>query len=289
MKDSVVETTQRAVPRLTAKEFAQLSQFIHTEYGIKLPPVKMTMLESRLHKRLRATGKPDFKEYCEYLFSKEGQEKELIQMVDLVTTNKTDFFREPAHFSFLREQWLPEWLENRSSVQEKLKIWSAGCSSGEEPYTLAMVLQEFSQECGIPVDYAILGTDLSTEILSKAVKAIYTEEKAAGIPLSLKKKYLLRSKSPGNNTVRIIPALRAKTSYMRLNFMDAAYDVPDEYHIIFCRNVLIYFDRATQEKVINRLCKKLKPGGYLFLGHSESITSMQVPLKQIKPTIFTRL
>ena len=286
MKDTLATTARESVPRLSTREFNQLSQFIHTQYGIKLPPVKMTMLESRLHKRLRATGKISFKEYCEYLFSKEGQSQELIQMVDLVTTNKTDFFREAAHFAFLSEQVLPEWVQGGRGY-EKLKLWSAGCSSGEEVYTLAMVLQEFAQEAGA-LDYSILGTDLSTAVLSRAAKAIYTEAKAAGIPLTLKKKYLLRSKDPANRTVRIVPPLRAKARYMRLNFMDTAYEVPEDYHIIFCRNVLIYFDRSTQEKVINRLCRKLKPGGYLFLGHSESITSMDVPLKQIKPTIFVK-
>lgn len=273
------------LPKMSLAEFTRISEYIYSQYGIKLPPVKKTMLESRLHKRLRARSYGTFKDYFEFVFSKEGQELELIQMVDLITTNKTDFFREATHFSYLTETLLPAW--GRANDRSPVKVWSAGCSSGEEPYTLAMVLAEFGESNG-GLSYSILGTDLSQQVLQHAVRAVYTEEKAAGIPLSLKKKYLLRAKDKGDKTVRIVPALRSKASFVRLNFMDASYDVPGEFDIIFCRNVLIYFDRATQHSVVNKLCEKLKPGGYLFLGHSESITGMSLPLQQVKPTIFSK-
>lgn len=286
MKSEVV-SQKPFVPRLGQKDFDRLSNFIHTQYGIKLPPAKKTMLESRLQKRLRATDKRTFEDYCDYVFSLEGKKLELINMVDIITTNKTDFFREPAHFAYMLEALLPNWFMDYPN--RKLSIWSAGCSSGEEVYTLAMVLSEFAEGNKGFLDYSILGSDLSSEVLKKAVRAIYTEEKTAGIPLALKKKYLLRAKDKTSRTVRIVPALRTKTSYMRLNFMDEAYNAPDGFDLIFCRNVLIYFDRITQENVINKLCRHLRPGGYLFLGHSESITSLQVPLKQVKPTIFCKI
>jgi chemotaxis protein methyltransferase CheR len=263
-----------------------LSSFIYDEYGIKLTPVKKSMLESRLQKRLSALQMDSYREYCEFIFSTQGKQQELIHMIDLVTTNKTDFFREPAHFDFLTNEVLPEFANNYPSRQ--LKVWSAGCSSGEEPYTLAMVLNEFSESRQM-INYSIKATDLSTQVLNKAITAIYTEERVAGIPLQLKRKYFFKSKDPLKKTVRVVPQLRAKVNFERFNFMDDTLAVSGEFDIIFCRNVIIYFDKITQEKVINKLCQKLRPGGYFFLGHSESITNMEVPLEQLKPTVFRKI
>jgi len=268
--------------KLSDKDFARLSDFIYSRYGIKMPEAKHIMLQSRLQKRLRALEIPTFAEYVDFVFSNEGSD-EIVHMMDVVSTNKTDFFRESQHFDFLTQTVLPELYE--TNHQSSIKVWSAGCSSGEEPYTLAMVISEYtSQHHGC--DFSILGSDLSTIVLGKAVSAVYPEDRVDIIPLALKKKYLLRSKDRTHPTVRIVPELRAKTSFMRLNFMDDSYSAPNNFDIIFCRNVLIYFDRQTQEKVINKLCRHLRPGGYFFLGHSESVTGIDVPLKQIKPTVF---
>lgn len=272
---------------LTDKEFEQLSEFISGQSGIKMPPVKRIMLQSRLQKRLRHLKMHSFKEYIEYLFSQEGQKKELIHMLDVVSTNKTDFFREPVHFEFLREQALPEYRE-RYPANRPMKIWSAGCSSGEEPYTIAITMEEWKAE-NPTFDYSIVGTDISTDILKKALQAIYKEDKVDVIPHILKKKYLLRSKDRQNPTVRVAGSLRNKVTYYRLNFMDASYNLKDMFDVIFCRNVLIYFNRETQEEVLRKLCTRLHPGGYLFIGHSESIMSMTLPVKQIRPTIFQRI
>ena len=272
--------------KLSDKEFDKLSVYINRGYGIKLPFAKKTMLQCRLQKRLRDLNISTFAEYCDYVFSDAGREKEIIQMVDVVTTNKTDFFREPAHFLYLEEQVLPAFLQSQSS--RSFRVWSAGCSSGEEPYTLAMVLQEFfNQYSGY--DYSILGTDISSRILEKAKNAIYTMERVANIPLELKKKYFLKSKDPEKPLVRVQKFLREKTSYQRLNFMDEYYDLKSGFDAVFCRNVLIYFEKDVQEKVINRLCTKLKFGGHFFLGHSESIMGMDVPLKQLRPTVFEKI
>jgi chemotaxis protein methyltransferase CheR len=272
---------------LTDKEFNQLSEFISGQSGIKMPPVKRIMLQSRLQKRLRHLKMHSFKEYIEYLFSQEGQKKELVHMLDVVSTNKTDFFREPVHFDFLREQALPEFRD-KFSANRKMKIWSAGCSSGEEPYTIAITMEEWKAE-NAAFDYSIVGTDISTDILKKAIQAIYKEDKVDVIPHILKKKYLLRSKDRQNPTVRVVAPLRKKVTYYRLNFMDATYNLQDMFDVVFCRNVLIYFNRETQEEVLRKLCTRLHPGGYLFIGHSESIMSMTLPLKQIRPTIFQRI
>ena len=272
--------------KMSSYDFTKLSNFIYDEYGIKLTPVKKTMLESRLQKRLNALQMDSYKDYCDFVFSTQGRQQELIHMIDLVTTNKTDFFREPAHFDFLTNQILPEFTSN--TIVRPLKIWSAGCSSGEEPYTLAMVINEFC-ESQQPINYSIAATDLSTHVLNKAITAVYSEERVAGIPLQLKRKYFLKSKDPSKKTVRIVPYLRNRVSFGRLNFMDDSLDIASDFDIVFCRNVIIYFDKITQEKVINKLCDKVKPGGYFFLGHSESITGMQVPLEQLKPTVFKKI
>ncbi len=272
---------------LSNDDFKRLSTFIFREYGIKMPEVKRTMLQSRLHKRLRELNMTNYKEYVDFVFSKEGQDNEVIHMIDVVSTNKTDFFREPVHFDFLHSTVLPSLLDPDKS-NRLIRIWSAGCSSGEEPYTLAMSMSEYLFEHP-GFDYSILATDISSRILKSAVEAIYKENRVEMLPIQLKKRYLLKSKDRTNPSVRITPDLRRRVTFQRLNFMDSHYSVPENMDIIFCRNVLIYFDRETQERVINRLCTKLKPDGYFFLGHSESITNFDVPLKQLKPTIFKKI
>ncbi len=274
--------------KMTDHEFRRLSKFI-TEYaGIKLPDVKKVMLQSRLQKRLRHLEMTSYKEYVDYVFSETGLQNEIIHMLDVVSTNKTDFFREPIHFEFMEKTVLPEYVE-KFPVSRPLKVWSAGCSSGEEVYTIAMTINEFKNEESPELNYSILGTDISTDILQRANNAVYKEEKVEVVPLKLKKKYLLRSKDRTKKKVKVVAELRKRAYFKRMNFMDVSYDIDDTFDVIFCRNVLIYFNRDTQEKVINRLCTKLRKGGYFFIGHSESIMSMDVPLKQIKPTIFVRI
>lgn len=269
---------------LEGPEFRRLASFITTELGIKMPEVKKTMLQCRLQKRLSELQKNSFKEYLDFVFSKEGYFERII-MTDIVTTNKTDFFREPMHFNFLVETILPEYFAAHRNPL--LKIWSAGCSSGEEPYTIAIVLSEYMEEFN-DFDFQIMASDISASMLRKGETAIYSEDRVATMPIHLKEKFLLKSKLEQKRTVRIIPELRAKVNFNKINLMDGDYPVREFFDIIFCRNVLIYFEKITQEDVINKLCTKLKPGGYFFLGHSESITNYRVPLKQIKSTIFIK-
>lgn len=274
------------IQNLSMKDFNRLSDFIYQNYGIKMPLEKKVMLQSRLQKRLRALNMATFAEYVDYVFSKKGHE-EVVLMMDQVSTNKTDFFREPHHFDFLVETIIPAFTQ-RTAHKLNLNIWSAGCSSGEEAYTLAMVLENYMEQ-NQEFNYHIYCTDISTKVLQAAIDAVYKEERVSVVPMEFKRKYLLKSKDPLKKNVRIVPELRAKTSFDRLNLMDVYYDVPYSFDIIFCRNVLIYFDKKTQEKVINKLAGKLKKGGYFFLGHSESIMAMNVPLRQIKPTVFVKI
>jgi chemotaxis protein methyltransferase CheR len=273
--------------KLTDEDFVRLSSFVYEELGIKMPYPKKIMLQGRLQKRVLDLKMSSFKEYLDFVFSKEGQEEEIIKMIDLITTNKTDFFRESTHFDYMTETVLPE-LISQKGARRVIRIWSAGCSSGEEPYTLAIVMKEFL-ESHPEFDFEIYATDISLRILQKAALAIYSEDRISMIPLSLKKKYFLKSKDPASKTVRLIPEIRSKVSFHRLNLMDPYYLVEKEFDIVFCRNVLIYFDRQTQQEVICKLAAKLKTDGFFFLGHSESITNMKVPLNQMKPTIFRKI
>lgn len=271
---------------LSAKDFEQFSQFIYTEFGIKMPPVKRIMLQGRLLKRIRTLNMNSYTEYKDYLFSKEGQREEIFNFLNVVTTNKTDFFREPIHFDFLKNNVLPEFVEKNS--REPFKIWSAGCSSGEELYTIGITLNEF-KSVHAAFNYSMLGTDISQNVLTKAAKGVYPLNKVDIIPLELKKKYLLKSKDKTNPTVKVRPELQKNLSLKYLNLMDSSYSsITEKFDVVFCRNVLIYFDRQTQESVINKLSSHLKKGGHFFIGHSESLTGMDVPLEHIKPTIFRK-
>jgi chemotaxis protein methyltransferase CheR len=199
-------------------------------------------------------------------------------MIDQVTTNKTDFFREPAHFDYLTRKALPEITRTQRTVT----VWSAGCSSGEEPYTLAMVLKEYG------CDFIILATDISTKVLDKAKLAVYDDERVGPIPDPLKRKYLLRSKNPAKKLYRVIPALRDCVRFRRLNFMEGDFGFREPMDVIFCRNVIIYFDKPTQERLLNKFCNYLSPQGYIFMGHSETLLGMDVPLVPAAPTVYRR-
>jgi chemotaxis protein methyltransferase CheR len=271
---------------LTARDFARLSGLIYAQAGICLGPEKKTMVEARLKRRLRSLNMPSYRNYCEFIFSRKGSEEELVSLIDVITTNKTDFFREPAHFDFLKQQALPE-LSARAASARPLTIWSAGCSSGEEPYTLAMVLSEHAA-LHPGFRFNILATDISTAVLEKASLGVYTEECASPIPNALRKKYLLRSRGGEPRRVRIVPELRRMVEFRRLNFMDADYGMTEKADAIFCRNVLIYFDRPTQQSILRKLIAHLVPDGYLFVGHSESLHDMSLPVVPEAPALYRK-
>ncbi|OHB32161.1 MAG: chemotaxis protein CheR [Desulfuromonadaceae bacterium GWB2_53_15] len=274
-------------PVLKDREFNRFSSFIYDEVGIKMPPAKKTMLEARLQKRLKALGLHTFEEYADFVFSAAGKGDELIHLIDVVTTNKTDFFREPAHFEYLVKSAIPSLIDTRDAgIRNPLKIWSAGCSTGEEPYTLAMVLSEFTTS-NPGFRTSILASDISTSVLSKARNAIYTEDRVDTIPLHLKKKYLLRSRDASKSLVRITPQLRTMVNFRRLNFMED-FGLQEQMDIIFCRNVIIYFDKPTQERLLQRFHQQLVRGGFLFLGHSETLNGLNVPLHPVASTVYRK-
>jgi chemotaxis protein methyltransferase CheR len=269
---------------LSQKSFDRFAQFITGELGIKMPDSKMTMVQSRLLRRARELRLGSIDEYGEYLFtSSNGEEREYF--INAITTNKTDFFRESEHFDFLVKTALPNLRAGVDPRMSRLNVWSAACSSGQEPYTLAMVLSEYAvQSPGL--NFAILGTDISTKVLEHAKRAIYEEVEVEPVSAALRKKYLMRSKDRASSLVRVSPALRAKVTFRQLNFMNDDYRIRDMFDVVFCRNVLIYFDRKTQESVIRKICRNIRPGGYLFVGHSESLTGMDLPVQQVKTAVF---
>ncbi|WP_026474885.1 CheR family methyltransferase [Alkaliflexus imshenetskii] len=272
---------------LSDAQFDRLGTLIMRETGIKMPPIKKVMVQARLKKRLRVLDMSSFDDYVNFVFSPEGQVSEVIHIFDAVSTNKTDFFREPVHFDFLKGQVLPEFLEKSNGGL--LKVWSAACSSGEEPYTLGITINEFVRQHG-GFDFMVHGTDISTLILKMANNGIFTHERVSpAVPDELLRRYFMRSKDDTKKTYRIVPELRQKMRFSRLNFMDDSYNLPEKYDVVFCRNVLIYFDRPTQEAVVSKICNYLKPGGYFFHGHSESLIGMNLPLKNVRPTVFRRI
>ncbi len=245
------------------------------------------MLEVRIKRRLKVLICSSYGQYCDYLFGQQGLKEELVPLIDVVTTNKTDFFREPKHFNFLVEKALPE-LPRRNASGRPLLVWSAGCSTGEEPYTLAMVLSEYAlTHPGFR--FRILATDISTIVLAKAEMGVYTNDVVAPVPAALQRKYFMRSRDPGSDQVRVVPELRRLIEFRRLNFMDADYGIAEKADAIFCRNVIIYFDRPTQERILKKLSLQLAPRGYMFVGHAETLHDMDLPLTPVAPALYRRV
>jgi chemotaxis protein methyltransferase CheR len=219
------------------------------------------------------------------LFDGGAYEAELVHLINVATTNKTDFFREPIHFQFMTQRALPALVE---AGRRQVKVWSAAASIGAEAYTLAMVMEEFRRTARGP-DYSILATDISTDVLVQAAAGRFSTAMIDPVPMDMRRRYVLQSRDPAIDEVRIAPALRAKIALARLNLMDGAYRVPNDMDFIFCRNILIYFDKPTQERVLSRLCDYLRPGGYLVLGHSESTVGVDLPIVAVVNTIFQKV
>ncbi len=268
---------------ISNNDYKKLAAMIYDYCGIRLPEEKKSMVEGRIKKRLREKNYNRVKDYLNYVNTEEGRAEEFDELVNVLTTNKTDFFREEPHFEFLKSTVIPEFAESGKPVFE---LWSSACSTGEEPYSLAILLDELRNS--FKMDYSITASDISTIVLNKARLGIYTNTDIEGIPEPLRKKYLLKSKTREADIVRIVPEIRKKINFRRINLMDNAFPFDRKFDCIFCRNVLIYFDRKTQERVINKLADYLNPGGYLFLGHSETISGMSINLARAAATVYRK-
>ena len=267
---------------ITPKEFEQFRALIYQECGISLNESKKTLLVSRLSKRLRTLELDSFQEYYD-MVSGQTESDEFTLLLDLVSTNKTDFFREPKHFDFLREEIMPTLQSSR-----RIRVWSSASSSGEEPYTIAMTLYD-----SVPDpdrwDFKILASDISTRVLARAASGVYEDERVRELPPDVVTRHFLKGKGERAGMIKVKPHLTQMVRYRRINLMDETFPIKAPLDLIFCRNVMIYFDDETRERLVNRFSDALSPGGFLFIGHSESLSALKVKLRYVKPAVYEKV
>lgn len=268
---------------ITKKEFNQLTTFIKESYGINLKPEKESLVISRLQNELIQKGFKDFSEYYSYVIS-DTTGVAVSGLLDKITTNHTFFMREAEHFSYFREVVLP-YLAT-SITDRDLRIWCAGCSSGEEPYTLAMILDEYFGKEKLYWDTKVLATDISSKVLEEARKGIYSNKAIGSLPAKWRLSYTTKL----NNEASIfIDRLRNEVIFRKFNLMENVFPFRKKFHVIFCRNVMIYFDNETKNNLVNKYYDLLEPGGYLFIGHSESLNRDETRFKYIQPAVYRKI
>jgi chemotaxis protein methyltransferase CheR len=271
---------------LSDQLFERFSRLVYQECGINLHNGKRELLQARLNKRLRATGITSYRQYYDYITSPNNN-VEIIHFLDSISTNLTYFFREPKHFEFLDRTALPELISNKISNREmRIRIWSAGCSTGEEPYSLAMSVLAHLNDPG-KWDFRILATDISTRVLDAGLKGIYSKEKIGKVPQVLQKTYFQRQRTQDSEFFEVIPILRKIVTFRRLNLKEN-YPFSGPFDFIFCRNVMIYFDKETQQHLIQKMSSYLAAGGYFMVGHSESLTGLEHPLTYVQPSTYRK-
>jgi len=265
--------------------FSKFQKLIYQEAGIWLATHKHALLTGRLARRLRLLGLKNMQDYFQ-LVTQPDQQHERAVMIDCITTNETHFFREPRHFDYLERQVFPKWQKEGAAGERlmRLRIWSAGCSTGEEPYSLAMLLlKHFPEGKGWEVE--VLGTDISTRVLEKARAAVYPIEKSKEIPAEHLRAYMLKGKGEHKGVMKVSPELHRVVRFARVNLHADSYPVLGSFDLIFCRNVLIYFDQESKVKVIGGILRHLSPTGLLFVGHSEHLGGIAPNLKTVAPTV----
>jgi chemotaxis protein methyltransferase CheR len=267
-------------PDLKHADFVAFRDLLYRLCGIHLHDGKEGLVRSRIAKRLRVLGLSSYEAYLAHLEA-DPKGPELAQFVDVLTTNKTSFFREERHFDFLARHVLPTLVARR-----RIRIWSAGCSSGEEPATIGIVLRESVPELD-RVDARILATDISARVLTRAKEGVYTEEALREVPPRIVQTYFTAARQEAQTSYRLKDSVRGLVRHARLNLMEP-WPMKGPFDVIFCRNVMIYFDRQTQERLVGRYHSVLAPGGYLFVGHSESMTSLRHDFEYVSPAIYRK-
>ena len=262
------------------RELAQISTLVRTKAGITLTPAKCPLIIARLQKGLRALSLASYTDYLKLLETDTSGE-ELTLFLDALTTNHTYFFREEQHFELLAKSVIPEWRKTHPSGP--LKMWCAACSSGQEPYTLAMTIADMPN----PVPYTMLASDLSTKVLQKASTGVYRMEDVRGLPLDLLRRHFERGVGAQDGLARVSAALRKNITYKQINLLEEGPG-GQPFDVIFCRNVMIYFETDVQQRVVSMLERHLAPGGYLFVSHSESLNGVSHGLKWIAPAAYRR-
>ncbi len=267
---------------ITQAEFKKLSDYIRENYGINLKEEKQTLVTGRLQNVLAEKNFSNFSEYYDYILSDKSGEA-VITLIDKITTNHTFFMREANHFGFFRDKILP--VLAKTVTKKDLRIWSAGCSTGEEPYTLAMILDEFFGPDKKLWDSKILATDISGKVLDTAKKGVYDNEGIASIPAYWEHNYF---KKVNNEKSILIDKIRNEVIFRKLNLMDKVFPFKEKFHVIFCRNVMIYFDNKTKVDLVNRFYDLTERGGYLFIGHSESLLRSDTNYRYIMPAVYRK-
>ena len=269
--------------------FLKLGKMITDRYGINMPIDKKIMFQARLQRRLRELEIYSFDEYASKLLSDNGKSPEFDLLPDFISTNKTEFFREKGHFDYISDQILPEFMKNAASTQlHQLNIWSSGCSSGQEAYSIAVTMEEFMRLKGFRFGYSVIATDISGRMLKELREAIYPMAQISEIPMEIRHRYFLKSKNMIEPKVRVIKEIRNNVKLAYLNLMDNSYSFNTSFDIIFLRNTLIYFSSEVQKKVLTKVLENLKEGGYLFIGHSESLINMDLPIHSIAPSVYIK-
>ena len=264
---------------LTAAQFARITDVLHEHAGIRMREGKEGLVRARLTKRLRKLGLPDFDAYLDFI-EKDATRREFAEMIDALTTNKTSFLREASHFDFLRDTVFP-------TLSGPVRIWSAGCSSGEEPYTLAMLCNEAFSDIASR-DVRILATDISHRVLAQAKAGVYSAENMSDVPAPWLQKYWARKQDPtGRAVFEAEKNLRRLVHFAKLNLMER-WPMQGPFNAILCRNVMIYFDKATQQQLVERYWQLLRPGGHLFVGHSESLTGLAHKFRYVQPAVYVK-
>ena len=271
--------------QLSDREFTYITKLLFDRFGIFLGDQKRVLVAGRLSKRLRELNLHDYTEYIEYLTAdKTGAE--LTELINRITTNHTFFFRERDHFDFLEKTILPSLDSGKTGIPEKpLRIWSAGCASGEEVYSISMLLREYYGPRFAAVDSGLLATDISLAALKEAEAGEYNVGKMRELPASYRNTYFLRK---DESVYAIRDEIRKMVMFKRLNLMADTYPMKGLFDAIFCRNVMIYFNQVSREKVVNALYRFVKPGGYLFIGHSESLNRETCPFSYVKPAVYRK-
>jgi len=275
-----------AHPVLKESEHRLIGDFIEREFGIRMPSAKKALIEGRLGKRLTACGIASYGEYFEFITRDPRGRDEFLHFTDLVSTHETSFFREDAHFRQLSATVLPNLLSR--SGRREIRVLSAACSSGEEAYSLGMWISRDLEHKGRGHSLAIEGFDLSPRMVDVARRGVYTADRVAKIPPDLRLRWLMRSRDPGKDLYRFVPELRGRMAFHTGNLLSDLGLLHESYDIIFCRNVLIYFERANQSLAIDALLSRLSPGGYLFLGHSESLSGSGQAMSRVAMSVFRK-
>ena len=269
---------------ITDAEFERIRDFVKMKLGINLGNEKKSLVQSRLTSIIHEKGMDDFTQYFDYLF-KDKTGEALVQFVDKITTNHTFFMREKDHFDYLRDTVLP-YIYEKNSQNNDLRLWCAGCSTGEEPYTLEMLIQDFFREKPVKWDTQILATDISTSVLNKAIRGVYPTESLKDLPKNWMNDYY-DVLDNGNRQVK--NEIRKMVIFRKFNLMDEKFPFKKPFHTIFCRNVMIYFDTATRDQLVNKFYDATETGGFLFIGHSESLNHKTTKYKYIKPAVYRKV